>query len=60
MRNRDTDLVRRLDWFTIFLYIGLVLAGWMNIFAAVYNEDAGNIFDISQKYGKQMLWIVAA
>jgi rod shape determining protein RodA len=60
MRNRDADIVKRLDWITIFLYLGLVLAGWANIFAAVYNEEAGSIFDISQKYGKQMLWIIAA
>lgn len=60
MRNREADLVRRLDWITILLYSFLVIAGWCNIFAAVYNNEANNIFDISQKYGKQMLWILAA
>lgn len=60
MKNRDGDIIRRLDWLTIFLFLGLVLAGWLNIFAAVYNEEADSIFDISQKYGKQMLWIIAA
>jgi len=31
--------------------------GWMNIYAAVYNEEHYIITDISQKYGKQMIWI---
>lgn len=34
--------------------------GWINIYAAVYNEDHQSIFDISQKYGKQMIWIITA
>jgi rod shape determining protein RodA len=31
--------------------------GWLNIYAAVYNEDHHVITDISQKYGKQLIWI---
>jgi rod shape determining protein RodA len=31
--------------------------GWANIYAAVYNEEHYVITDISQKYGKQMIWI---
>jgi rod shape determining protein RodA len=34
--------------------------GWANIYAAVYNEEHYVITDISQKYGKQMLWISTA
>jgi rod shape determining protein RodA len=37
-----------------------VLMGWANIYAAVYNEEHYIITDISQKYGKQMLWIGTA
>lgn len=35
----------------------LVLMGWINIYAAVYNEEHRNIFDLTQSYGRQMLWI---
>jgi len=49
-----------IDWITVGLYLMLVLIGWANIYAAVFNEDHQNIFDISQKYGKQMLWIGTA
>lgn len=34
--------------------------GWANIYAAVYNEEHYVITDISQKYGKQMIWIGTA
>lgn len=34
--------------------------GWMNIYSAVYNEDHNVITDMSQKYGKQMLWIATS
>ena len=39
------------------MYLLLVLMGWLNIYAAVYNEEHQNILDMSQKYGKQLLWI---
>jgi rod shape determining protein RodA len=38
----------------------LVFMGWLNIYAAVYNEEHQNIFDTTQKYGKQLLWIGGA
>lgn len=34
--------------------------GWLNIYAVMYNEEHHSIFDISQKYGKQMIWIISA
>ncbi len=39
------------------MYLLFVLMGWMNIYAAVYNEEHKNIFDMTQNYGRQMLWI---
>jgi rod shape determining protein RodA len=38
----------------------LVFIGWLNIYAAVFNEEHQSIFDISQRYGKQLMWIGAA
>jgi rod shape determining protein RodA len=34
--------------------------GWINIYAAVFNADQPSIFDTTQKYGKQLLWIGGA
>jgi len=32
----------------------------MNIYSAVYNEDHSSIFDLSQNYGKQLMWILTS
>lgn len=34
--------------------------GWLNIYAATYSEDHQSLFDFSQSYGKQLLWIGTA
>lgn len=49
----------KVDRISVLLYMGLVLFGWLNIYAAVYNEEFGNIWDTSQEYGKQLLFIGA-
>ena len=59
MRNKDGG-IKNVDWFTVVLYLLLILMGWLNIYAAVYNEEHQSIFDVSQKYGKQMLWILTS
>ncbi|MGZ2368868.1 rod shape-determining protein RodA [Ancylomarina sp. YFZ004] len=58
--NRRVSLIKNLDWMTVMLYAILVFLGWINIYAAVYNEDHQSIFDATQRYGKQLIWIGAA
>lgn len=60
MNSRSNNLLANIDWVSILLYLLLVLIGWLNIYAAVYNENHSSILDISQKYGKQLIWIGAA
>ncbi|MCD6067155.1 MAG: rod shape-determining protein RodA [Bacteroidetes bacterium] len=60
MRKDESKLFHNVDRWTIFIYILLVFMGWLNIYAAVYNEEHSNILDMSQKYGKQLLWIGGA
>lgn len=56
--NEENSLtVGGLDWITILVYTVLVLMGWINIYAAVYDEAHSSIFDISQRYGMQLIWI---
>ncbi len=59
MASRN-NMWANLDWMTIGIYVLLVFLGWLNIYAAVFNEDYSSIFDMSQRYGKQLLWISAA
>ena len=41
----------------VFIYLTLVFLGWINIYAAVYNEEHQSILDATQRYGKQLIWI---
>jgi len=58
--NKTNGIFYNIDWITVTLYVVLVLMGWANIYAAVYNEEHHAITDITQKYGKQMIWIGTA
>ena len=57
---KRNSLWGNIDWVTVSLFLVLVFLGWINIYAAVYNDEHQNIFDISQQYGKQLIWIGAA
>lgn len=58
--NNSLPFLRRVDWLMVFLYLALCLMGWFNIYAAVYDEQHHSIFDFSQRYGAQLLWIVVS
>jgi rod shape determining protein RodA len=58
--RQQKSIFQNIDWGLVNLYILLVLMGWLNIYAAVYNESHSSIFDISQNYGKQLIWILTS
>ena len=59
--RRDDDISVRLDWTTILLFVALVTLGWLNIFAAIYDETANQtIWDLSLSSGRQLMFIAAA
>lgn len=58
--RRTTNIWKYTDWTTVLFYLLLVIMGWINIYSAVYNEEHEKIFDLSQRYGKQMVWILLA
>ena len=59
MVNRN-NVWANIDWITVSIYLAMMFIGWINIYAAVYNEEHKSIFDFSQQYGKQLIWIFAA
>lgn len=59
--RRDTDISGKLDWVTIMLFLALVLLGWANIFAAVYDDTIKqSMWDLSLNSGRQLLFIIAS
>jgi rod shape determining protein RodA len=59
-RRESFNPFNNVDKLCVGIYVLLVLLGWGNIYAAVYNEEHKSIFDMSQKYGKQLIWIGSA
>ena len=58
--HRKGNILKNLDWFTVLLYVALMVMGWLNIYSASFNIDNPSIFDASQEYGKQFIWILTA
>ncbi|MFA9389486.1 MAG: rod shape-determining protein RodA [Prolixibacteraceae bacterium] len=54
---RRNSIIANVDLMVVLLYLFLVMAGWLNIYSAVYNEEHSSILDMSQSYGKQLIWI---
>jgi rod shape determining protein RodA len=59
MQN-NRSLLANIDWATVLIFLALTFMGWVSIYSAVYDEEYSSIFDMSQRYGKQMIWIVLA
>ena len=49
----------KVDWWSVLMYTVLVIIGWLNIYAALFNENY-ELIDFSQKYGRQLIWISIA
>lgn len=58
MRKRKSNIFRGVDWLLIGIYLLFVFLGWLSIYAATYSDTEYEIFDLTTKYGKQMIWIL--
>lgn len=59
--REQTNFINRLDWGVILLYFLLVLLGWLNIFAVVYDiQQEQSIFALSLNSGRQLIWICSS
>jgi len=54
--NRNINL--KFDWISIILFILLVGFGWLNILSASLTGEITSYFDLSQPYGKQLIFII--
>jgi rod shape determining protein RodA len=56
---KNQSITNHIDWITVGLFITLVILGWLNIYSSSLSAVTGDssIFDLSQFYGKQLLYI---
>lgn len=55
--SRNQSLTSNVDWGLLVVFFLMLIMGVANVYSVAYNEEAPNIFDFSQKYGKQILWV---
>ena len=58
---RQDQLSQKIDWLSVFVFGALVIAGWLNIYAAEYDPAVNqSLFDFSTSAGKQLIWILTS
>jgi len=56
--QRDIDIKKGIDWTTIWLYVLLLVIGWINIYAAVFDPDNPlGIFSLEHNAGRQVMFM---
>lgn len=56
-QEKSGSVLKHVDWFTVILYIILVMAGMVSIYAASYDFDHANMLSFNEFSGKQFRWI---
>ena len=54
---RSKTIIGKIDIWLMLIYLALTIIGLLAIYAAAYNESHPSIFDLSQNYGKQLMFI---
>lgn len=55
--RREQNILKQLDWTTIGIWFIMVVCGWFTIFAACYDFEHAEVFDMSMRHGQQLRWI---
>lgn len=48
----------RLDWLTVFIYLGLVVFGITNVYSSTYDINQPELFNLSRPIGKQIVFFI--
>ena len=60
MAYRKDSIFKNVDWWTILLYVLLVICGWFSICGASYDYGDPNFIDFGLRSGKQLMWIACS
>ncbi len=58
--KRQFNILYNVDKPLLILYLLLVVAGWLNIYAADYVEGQAGFLNMSTSHGRQFIWILAS
>ena len=55
--RREDSLTQHVDWWLLSIVVIMLGMGIANVYSAAFDPDHPSIFDFSQKYGKQIMWV---
>lgn len=58
--DRKHSFFGSLDWWTILIYVVLLLLGWLSVCGASYNYGDTDLFSLDSRSGMQIIWIGTA
>jgi rod shape determining protein RodA len=56
--RKEESLTEHLDWPLFGALITMLILGLATVYSVAYNEDAPSLFNFSEKYGRQLFWIL--
>jgi len=54
---RNESFSKTIDWGLLSVFLLMILIGVANVYSAAFNPKEPELFDFSQKYGKQIMWV---
>lgn len=55
--DKNPGVLRSLDWWTIGIYVALLVFGWISVCGASYTYGDTDIFSLDTRSGMQIVWI---
>ena len=55
--DKQPGILQSLDWWTIGIYMALLVFGWISVCGASYTYGETDIFSLSTRSGMQIVWI---
>ncbi|MFM1852700.1 MAG: hypothetical protein RL164_17 [Bacteroidota bacterium] len=56
--RKEESLTANLDWPLFGAIIAMLIMGLATVYSVAYNEEAPSLFAFSEKYGRQLFWII--
>ncbi|MGI6231567.1 MAG: rod shape-determining protein RodA [Prevotella sp.] len=55
--DKQPSVLRSIDWWTIAIYVALLIFGWLSVCGASYTYGETDIFSLDTRSGMQIIWI---
>ena len=60
VNDKQPGVLQSLDWWTIGIYVALLIFGWISVCGASYTYGDTDIFSLDARSGMQIVWIVTS